>query len=188
MLCTKSTKDTGDFSSRFIPSQPHTNTFQFLRPLLYSGQICQHSVDITWVCTITLMKLFATSYSLHVSASAGRSILWWRIRKHSNFASQFSTTNFLSCFAPYKNCITKCDAIPVKLFPVNTPFLRVFTPCLSINTLHRCIDLWALFYFAGDFLRLKSLLYYLQNMCYCKNSLKSSLTNDLQNKLIILQL
>ena len=26
------------------------------------------------------------------------------------------------------------------------------------------------------------LLYYLQNMCYCKNSLKPSLINDLQNK------
>ena len=131
------------FSSRFIPSQPLTNTFYFLRPLLYSGQICQHSVNITRVCTITLMKLFATSYSTYTLFTC----LQAQVDRYCDgvFENiQTSHRNFLRqifYFAPYKNCIAKCDAIPVKLFPVNTPFLRVFTPCLSINTLHRCIDL-----------------------------------------------
>ena len=42
---------------------------------------------------------------------------------------------------------------------------------------------------AGNFFKIKDrLLYYLQNMCYCKNSLKTSLINDLQSKSIIIQL
>ena len=43
-----------------------------------------------------------------------------------------------------------------------------------------------LFYLAGNFFTIKVLV--IQNMCYSKNCLKSSLINDLQNKLIILQL
>ena len=45
------------------------------------------------------------------------------------------------------------------------------------------------FILAGNFFKIKDrLLYYLQNMCYCKNSLKTSLINDLQNRSIIIQL
>ena len=45
------------------------------------------------------------------------------------------------------------------------------------------------FILAGNFFKIKDrLLYYLQNMCYCKNSLKTSLINDLQSKSIIIQL